>query len=292
LGWSWIFIIEGCATIFVGIFASLVMVDFPSTAKFLTPEEKHFVMWTKKYDTSSVGEEEHFEVRHIIMAITDWQVWLHILLVWSFVGPLYGISLFLSSIIRGFGYSIAVSNLLTVPPYVVATIVSLLFAHFSDKLRLRWPFLLASLLFCAVGFSINFSNASNAVKYFGTFLCVAGPYSATPGFVAWLGGNVAGQYKRAVAMGLQIGIGNFAGIVASNIYRTQQTPTYRLGHGVELGLIGMGFVVLPIIVTTYKRINARREVIMRKGEESGGLPYTDEELRRMGDKAPDFCYGI
>lgn len=111
-------------------------------------------------------------------------------------------------------------------------------------------------------------------------------------------------------MGLQIGIGNFAGIVASNIYRTKETPTYRLGRksrnsfcksglhltfptdGVELGLVGMGFVVLPILVTTYNRINARREVIMRGTEESGGLQYTDEELRRMGDKAPDFRYGI
>jgi len=38
-------------------------------------------------DTTSVGEEEHFEFRHIIMAVTDWQVWLHILLGWSITGP-------------------------------------------------------------------------------------------------------------------------------------------------------------------------------------------------------------
>jgi len=54
----------------------------------------------------------------------------------------------------------------------------------------------------------------------------------------------------------------------------------------------MGFIVLPILVTTYKRINARREVFMRETEEFGGLQYTDEELRRMGDRAPDFRYGI
>ena len=64
-------------------------------------------------------------------------------------------------------------------------IVSLLFAHFSDKLRLRWPFLLAAHLCCAVGFGINISNAPSSAKYFGTFLCVAGSYSAVPGFIAW-----------------------------------------------------------------------------------------------------------
>jgi len=292
LGWSWIFILEGCATVAVGTLAFFVMVDFPSTAKFLTPEEKKYVVWRNRYDTTPVGEEEQFETRHIIMAVTDWQVWLNVLLIWSVVGPVYGISFFLPSIIHGFGYSTPVSSLLTVPPYAVAAIVLLFFAHFSDKLRLRWPFIFAGLLTSAVGFSINISNVSTGTKYFGTFLCVIGSYSSSPGVVAWLGGNVAGQYKRAVAVSLHLGIGNLAGIIAANIYRTKDSPRYRLGHGVELGLISIGLVVLPTIVFTYNRINARREAIMKEAEDSGGLQYTDEELRRMGDKAPNFRYGI
>ena len=69
-------------------------------------------------------------------------------------------------------------------------------------------------------------------------------------------------------------------------------PLTSSADGIELGLIGMGLVVLPIITITYKRINARREGIMKAAGESGGLQYTDEELRRMGDKSPDFRYGI
>jgi len=291
LGWSWIFILEGCATVCVGVLAFFVMVDLPSTAKFLTPEEKNYVMWATKYGTTSVGEEEHFQVRHIVLALTDWKLWLHTLLTWSIIGPLYGISFFLPSIIRGFGYSVAISNLLTVPPYAVATIILLLFSHFSDKLRLRWPFVLASLLSSAVGFSINISDASNGAKYFGTFLCVAGSYSSVPGMIVWLSGNISGQYKRAVVLALNAGIGNFAGIIASNIYRSQDAPRYMLGHGVELGLVGIGLVVVPTLVVTYNRINARREAIMKEAGECGGLQHTDEELRRMGDGAPNFCYG-
>ena len=49
--------------------------------------------------------------------------------------------------------------------------------------------------------------------------------------------------------------------------------------------------MLPIIVITYKRINARREAIMKEAGESGGLKYSDDELRRMGDKSPYFRYG-
>lgn len=54
----------------------------------------------------------------------------------------------------------------------------------------------------------------------------------------------------------------------------------------------MGLVLLGAIVITYKRINARREAIMNAAGEGGGSRYTSEELRRMGDKAPDFRYGI
>lgn len=56
--------------------------------------------------------------------------------------------------------------------------------------------------------------------------------------------------------------------------------------------MGMGLVVVPIMVFVYKRVNARREALMREATESGGLQYSDEELRKMGDKAPNFRYGV
>lgn len=59
------------------------------------------------------------------------------------------------------------------------------FAHYSDKIKMRSPFVLAGLVMCLIGFSINISEAPSGVKYFGTFFCVAGSYAAFPGVVAW-----------------------------------------------------------------------------------------------------------
>ncbi|EKM57338.1 uncharacterized protein PHACADRAFT_160834 [Phanerochaete carnosa HHB-10118-sp] len=286
LGWSWIFIIEGIATVCVGIISLFILVDFPDTAKFLTPEEKAYIIWKKKYDNSSVGEEEHFALRHVWAALKDWQIWLQILVYMSIIGPLYGISLFLP-----FGFDTAISQLLTVPPYVFATIVLLIFAVWSDRIKMRYPFILAGLFMCLIGFSINLSHAPIGVKYFGTFFCVAGSYAAFPGVVAWLGNNLAGQYKRGVGMALHIGIGNFAGAIASNIYREQDAPRYILGHALELMFVGIGFVSLPIVVFLYKRINAQRDRLQKEMEEKG-IKLTPEELREMGDRAPDFRYTL
>lgn len=69
--------------------------------------------------------------------------------------------------------------------HTFSAIVLLFFAHYSDKLKMRSPFILAGLLMCLIGFSINISDASIGAKYFGTFLCVAGSYSAFPGVISW-----------------------------------------------------------------------------------------------------------
>ncbi|KAF7799178.1 hypothetical protein EIP86_010409, partial [Pleurotus ostreatoroseus] len=84
-------IIEGLTTVVGGIIAAIVLVDFPDTAKFLTEEEKAYVIWRKsrdidqdkcppkfdlimiEYDNSSVGEEERFAFRYIWAAVFDWQ---------------------------------------------------------------------------------------------------------------------------------------------------------------------------------------------------------------------------
>ncbi|KII83239.1 hypothetical protein PLICRDRAFT_47390 [Plicaturopsis crispa FD-325 SS-3] len=291
-GWSWIFILEGIATVLIGVLALFVLVDFPSTAAFLTPEERAFVVWKKKYDNSSVGEEEGFALRHIWAAFKDWQVAVHILSYMSVITPVFGITLFLPSIIQGFGFDTGISQLLSVPPYIFATIILLLFGYYSDHYKLRGPFIIAGLTMCAVGFAINISAASVGAKYFGTFFVVAGSYAAFPGVVSWLGNNLSGQYKRGVGMAVQIGIGNFGGAIASNIYRTQDAPRYVVGHGIELMFVGIGLVCVPAAMIAYARINARRDREAAAQGEKGVVGWTPQELRELGDRAPDFRYTL
>lgn len=51
--------------------------------------------------------------------------------------------------------------------------------------------------------------------------------------------------------------------------------------------VGIGLVCVPVAVISYKWINAKREKDMQKG-----VNYSREELKRMGDRAPDFRYMI
>ncbi|KAF7315092.1 hypothetical protein MIND_00023400 [Mycena indigotica] len=320
LAWSWIFMLEGIGTVVVGILAYLgtcvslwilssayvaVLVDFPVTATFLKPEERSYIVWRRKQDILARGEEEHFEMRHFWEAVTDWQVWVHMLVYMSVITnrklpftlvlalltcpsqQVYGITLFLPTIISTFGHSPAVSNLLTVPPYVCATIVLFIFAYSSDRLKLRFPFILAGFCCNLIGFSINISDAPSGVKYFGTFFCVTGAYAAVPGIVAWTANNLSGEYKRAIGTAIQIGIGHFGAVFASNMYRTQDKPRFIVGHGCELMFVALGLISTSVAVFLSHRENRKRDAIMAGSNEKS---YSQNELRKMGDRAPDFRY--
>ncbi|KAI0649693.1 MFS general substrate transporter [Trametes meyenii] len=294
LGWSWIFILEGIVTVLVGLVALLVFVDLPDSARFLSPDERAYVIYRKKYDNSSVGEEEHFEVRHILEGVLDWQVWA--LAMVSCVNSICVFFQFIKSysaltLISNFGYNPTISQLLSVPPYAAATIAVITWAIWSDRVQMRSPFVFAGYALMLVSFAINISHASAGVKYFGTYLAIIGGYAAFPAIVSWLGNNVVGHYKRGVALGVQLLFGSLGGVIASNIYHVRDAPLYIHGHTIELGVACGGLVLVPLIVLAYSRINARRGVAQRS-EGSEKTELSEAAIRRLGDRALDFRYTL
>ena len=55
--------------------------------------------------------------------------------------------------------------------------------------------------------------------------------------------------------------------------------------------VGIGFISLPMTVIIYIKINAKRDRIQREMEEQG-ITLSPEEIRELGDRAPDFRYTL
>ena len=53
----------------------------------------------------------------------------------------------------------------------------------------------------------------------------------------------------------------------------------------------MGLLLMPVLLYLYTRANTRKEAKLRQLDERGEK-YAPEELRRMGDRAPDFRYTL
>jgi MFS family permease len=102
------------------------------------------------------------------------------------VCPLYGISLFLPSIIRGLGYTSSTAQLLTVPIYITASVLAVAVAWYSDRVGKRYPFVLVCLCIMAVGFIMCVASATPGVIYAGVFIAACALYPAFPGNITWL----------------------------------------------------------------------------------------------------------
>ncbi|KAF2631609.1 MFS general substrate transporter [Macroventuria anomochaeta] len=294
-GWRWIFILEGILTVVVATLAYFTLYDFPETASFLTEEERAFIVFRLKYQGASnetvngirVAQDDTFQWKFVKSAFLDWQIWTSIWVYWGIVCPLYGISLFLPSIIRGLGYTSSTAQLLTVPIYITASVLAVAVAWWSDRVGKRYPFILVCLCIMAVGFIMCVASATPGVIYAGVFIAACALYPAFPGNITWLSNNLAGSTKRATGQAIQIAVGNLAGAMASNFYRAEDAPRYILGHALELGFIGAGILALIVLVFNYKRINAKRERQLAEGAHNG---YTPEELGELGDRSMTFKY--
>uniref|UniRef100_A0A093XSM8 Putative transporter C11D3.18C n=1 Tax=Talaromyces marneffei PM1 TaxID=1077442 RepID=A0A093XSM8_TALMA len=291
-GWRWIFILEGLLTVAVSLIAPFAIHDFPETAKFLTEEERELIITILRNQTTGEGfvhadviqEETKFRARYVIDALTDWQIYLGLFMYWGITCPLYGISFFLPSIIKDLGYTSSTAQLLTVPIYITAAVVAIGAAWLSDRRKQRSPFLLFFMSLIAIGFIVVIASSGRGapgVVYLGVFIAVVGIYPAFPGNVTWIAVNLAGDYKRAAGMALHIGLGNMAGAMASNFYRSQDAPKYILGHALELGFCVAGIIAVLILRRSYETINRRRDQI-------DVSQYDANQIAQMGDRSPMF----
>ena len=203
-GWRWIFILEGILTAVVAVVAFFTIYGFPSTAGFLTEEEREWVIARLRYQGSEksgrmVAESEGFRWRYMLDALTDWQVYLGLWMYWVIVCPLYMVALFLPSIINELGYTSSTAQLLTVPIYITAAILAVIVAWFSDRNGQRSP-ILGCMTAIIIGFVICIAPSAHGrvpgLVYAGIFIAVCGIYPAFPGNVTWDSNNLAGNYKR------------------------------------------------------------------------------------------------
>jgi len=205
-------------------------------------------------------------------------------------GALYAFSLFLPTIVQQMGYKSIHAQLLSVPPYAVAAVVTVTVGFVADRTGKRGYCNMVMALFGIIGFAMLLGSGTPHVQYAGVFLGAMGIYPCIPNTITWTANNVEGVYKRGIALGFVIGWGNLNGIVSSNIYRAEDKPRFKPGHAVVLAyetIFLLGGSILQHVLL--RRENAKR----RAGERDVWVQgKSEEEIEKLGDKRPDFIYTL
>lgn len=291
-GWSWIFIIEGLLTIIIGLISFFMVHDFPDEAKFLSKDDRARVLLRLKRDGQHSAEHEDFKMTYLWQALKDWKTYAGMLIYMGPLMPLYAFSIFLPSIIQSMSFTdksqIIKNQLLSVPPYAVAAILTIAVGFWSDRLKRRGVFNMGCALVGCVGFIMLMATTNPAVQYVGTFLGACGIYPSISLTIAWVANNVEGVYKRGIVLGFVIGWGNLNGVVSSNIYL--DPPRYFVGHGTVTAYLFVCMFCGSLLMQTLLGMENKKR---RSGERDHWVEgKTETEINALGDKRPDFIYTL
>ena len=274
---------EGLLTVVVSAASYFFINNYADTAKFLTDDEREFVQERLKLD-SDATQDEQLSWGNVKKAFTDVKCWLYALGFHTLSLPLYTLSLFLPSIIKGLGYTAATAQLMTIPPYAIAFCLTITMALLSERYRIRAPLILATSSIAILGYILILSDPRPGVSYVGIIFAAAGIYPSVALVLSWPANNVSGQTKRAVSNAMQISIGNLGAVLGTQLYRTESAPRYFLGHSFALSYMVANLVVVTTLFFVLKRENAKRD--------AAPAEHMDSDRPWLGDEDPRWRFHL
>ncbi|KAH8825764.1 major facilitator superfamily domain-containing protein [Flagelloscypha sp. PMI_526] len=295
-GWAWIFILEGIITIAASIFAYWAVPTWSHKTKFLTEPERQVLLQRLRED-SDAAEHEKFDWAFVKHAALDHLVWAYAFLFHGFAFVLYSLSLFMPSIIAGLGFQAWEAQLMTVPPYALAAFSIGVGVYVSAKYNKRGLVIIVAAFIAIIGYIILLTAKHPGSRYVGVFFSAAGVYTGNALLLSWPGENVSGQTKRAVAVAMQITIGDIGAIAGVLIYRPSLSANnFRKPH-----IIAIGYLIFAILVASYlwwwmEKENKRRDALLTSeaahtAEKEDGERRRLEKLR-LGDRDLEYRYVV
>ncbi|KAK5725229.1 hypothetical protein LTR17_013098 [Elasticomyces elasticus] len=153
-------------------------------------------------------------------------------------------------------YSVTKTNLYTVAHAATAAAFLLVLSYSSDRFRERGFHMIVPLGLSIVGYAILLSvdvETQKGIGYGAILFCTIGAYPMSVIFSAWTVSNIPNLNARAFTTGVMLACLNSMGLVASNIFLTEEAPRY----GTAL-IVNMAFPCVAIVVTAMYSLYLRR----------------------------------
>lgn len=300
-GWRWIFIIEGLLSVVVSVPAKFLLADWPEQARFLTAEEKQYLLLRNSSDAGGAAQMDRLDAAAWKRIFMDWKVYAASLIYIGITVSGYATALFVPTIVNSLGYSGVESQVHSIPIWIVAAIVALATAVLSDWTKHRYGFMMFGIVFASIGYVILLcqgplvhpythqpAGLALSVRYMAVYLVTTGCYMVQPNAIVWVANNLGGHYKRSIVLATMIGFGNIGGIIASNIFVQTQAPRYFVGYGVSLAML----VFCGIMCTAFAVGLALESRKRERGERDYRLALPESVLGNIGDDDPRFRFSL
>ncbi|KAH8113243.1 MFS general substrate transporter [Phellopilus nigrolimitatus] len=295
--WRWLFFIEGSLTIAVAIAAIFILPDFPTTTRWLTPEERSLAIRRMAEDGGiNVGDQEDAEtlsasgstpnanqqrkskffLRHghgFWLAVSDWKVWWLTLALTAEVTAL-SFNAFFPTLSATLGFGTTVTLVLCAPPWIVASVVTFFNSRHSDRKGERFYHVVVPLFVGIIGFIIAISTMNIAARYVSLFL-MSLSYCGYIVCFAWISNSIPRPpSKRAVALALTNCISQLGNVAGSYVWPTNWGPSYRNSYAICISLQGLTIVMCWLFRRHLKALNEELErAEQERNENRKGFRY-------------------
>ncbi|EAL84572.1 putative MFS transporter [Aspergillus fumigatus] len=230
--WRWLFIIEGAPSCASAVLVWFFLPDYPESARWLTREEKDLAAQRLRTEGSK-GEAKAMTWEDAKAVLTDWRLYAHYAIYFGISAPFSSLSLFTPAITSGLGYTNLRAQLMTVPPWAVAYVVTTAAACRG----------LHSALFSfigAMGFLASAVLPPDAYlhRYGCLIVATSGSFACIPPLLGWLSSNLHSTAGTGLAIALNVSFGAPGQIVGVWIYKANEAKRgYPTGHWTNAGLL-------------------------------------------------------
>ncbi|AMD21192.1 HEL088Wp [Eremothecium sinecaudum] len=284
--WQYIFIVEGSITLAVVPLYIFGLSRNLEDAWFFNEEEREYII--ARHDTiETFNPKEKFSWIQVWFAVKDIKTWNSAIALFCIDLTAFGLTVFMPIIISGMGFTYIKAQLMTVPVYFVTATTFFICSYFSDRFRVRSPFIIGSCITCAIGLAIVVASDLNGVRLLGIFILALGIYVNAATNCLWLSGNNGNYYKRATALGINLFCGSSSGLVSGQIFTSKDKPRYHKGLSICLALQIVAAVLTAVQVWLYYRLNKQKKEQLQECLEKDEEPSYDEKLSDMN---PQFRY--
>ncbi|KIW19820.1 hypothetical protein PV08_00395 [Exophiala spinifera] len=286
--WRWLFILEGSATVILGLIGYLVLPDYPATTKWLSEEEKIVAQarLTKSIGSDDFLTEETASVRRgVVWAAKDYRVWLFSCLQMATTADI-SYSHFFPTLIKDLGFkSNTETLLLTSPPYLFAFFFVVAICYFADRKQRRSVFAIVSICIaiCSCIVLIATNEQNQWIRYAISFPLTAGTFSVYATTYTWLSSTIPQPaIKRAAAIGIANSWANLASLYANYFWLDGFAPTYRISWVIVLAFQVLGLASMVALRLSLKRSNRKFEKLSQEvsPSDTSALARLDIDERR------------
>ncbi|MQA81315.1 MAG: MFS transporter [Streptosporangiales bacterium] len=244
-GWRWLFLVTAVPPLVLAFVVWRFLTDRPDQAKWLTGEERDWLLTTMERERNREGGRRRHTMRG---SFTDRRIWLASAAFFAVLVSFGGVLNWLPQIVQALtGSGDFTTSLITAIPYAVACVALLLVGRHSDRTGERRWHAAVSYFVGTAGFLLSLYIEQPVIALFGLVLVISGIQSAIPGFWGLCSTFVTGA-ATASAFALINSVGNLGGFVGPYLMGVlaDSTGSQRAGLFVMSLFLLLGGVLIAI----------------------------------------------